>query len=92
MRNTLIALSISFGLAAGSAGAAPAPASQTTAAQEPAPTKAQKKAAKLKRRERNSDVYKGSISKQNRLIEDADNAEKDKEPTDKEGGKMTKKK
>jgi len=85
MKNPLIALALSFALTATAASAAPAlHPTQNAAAQEPAMTKQQKKAAKLKRREHQSDVYKGSISKQTRLVEDAPDAEKDKQPADTE--------
>ncbi len=86
MKSFLIALGLSFALTATAASAAPTiRLTQTAAGQEPVLTKQQKKAAKLKRREHQSDVYKGSISRQNRLVEDALNAEKDKQPTDDEG-------
>ena len=86
MKNPLIALALAFA-ALTAATAAPLAPSQAAPSQA-APTqtsglsKAQKKAAKLKRRERQADIYKGPIAKQARLVEDAPNAQKDKEPAE----------
>ena len=98
MRNSFVALGLSLTLTAASAGAT-APAlplpghtqREDTTGQEPKMTKEQKKAAKLKRRERDSDVYMGSVAKQRRVVVDAADAQKDKEPADGEDRKESRK-
>ena len=98
MKNHIAALSLTFALTATSTWASapilPSPGHaqrEDTTGQEPKLSKEQKKAAKLKRRERAGDVYMGSVANQRRIVVDANNAHKDKEAADGEESKESKK-